>query len=635
VADASPRPALRAALSLAVLGVVFGDIGTSPIYTFRECLRSAGGTAGSEVVLGLLSLVLWALAIVVAMKYVLLVMRADNDGEGGIMALLALAARSIPDPRRRAPLVLVGLAGASLFFGDGMITPAISVLSAVEGLRVAEPGLAPFVLPVASLVLVTLFAVQRFGTERIGRWFGPVMALWFAVIAAGGAWQIVHRPEVLAAVDPRHAAAFLRSHGAIGFFALGSVFLALTGAEALYADMGHFGRQPIRADWFALVLPALALNYLGQGALVLGEPETVRDPFFRMFPSWSLYPLVLLATMATVIAAQAVISGAFALSQQAMHLGLLPSLEVRQMSAEKAGQVYVPQVNWILMLCVLGLVFAFGSSGALASAYGIAVSGTMLITTTLLSVVARRTWKWNIARILLVVGFFFLVDLAFVAANAVKIPQGGWFPLLVAGLMFAVMSTWRRARQILTKSVGDSATEPNEFIEALDKAALAHVPGTAVYLAPRRNAIPPALAENVRHNKVLHQHVVLLTVVTERVPHVGESERLRVERLDDRFVRVTLRFGFAEPPDVPAALAGQPDLHAIDVATASYFLGREIQVAPLASGLRPWRARLYAFLSRNAESPGAYFHIPARQIVALGAQLEVVQRDHVELTAGE
>jgi len=426
---------MRRALVVGALGVVYGDIGTSPIYTLRECLKASGSNT-TEVVLGLLSLVFWSLMVVVTAKYVLFVMRADNDGEGGIMALLGLAAHAEPDQRRRTFLLMVGLAGAALFYGDGMITPAISVLSAVEGLEVAAPLLKPYVIPLTVAVLIGLFVVQSRGSERIGAYFGPIMALWFAVLAVAGLVQVVGDPSVLAALNPLHAIGFLASHGWIGFLALGSVFLAMTGAEALYADMGHFGRSPIRLDWFLFVLPALVLNYFGQGALVLSHPEALDSPFYHLFPDWALYPIVLLATAATVIASQAVISGAFSLSQQAMQLSLMPRLDVRQTSAEAIGQVYVPQINWLLMVCVIGLVLAFGSSDNLAAAYGIAVVGTMVITTGLLAVVARRLWRWSLPVTVAVIGFFLVVDLAFFAANAVKIPQGGWFPLLIGAVVF-------------------------------------------------------------------------------------------------------------------------------------------------------------------------------------------------------
>jgi KUP system potassium uptake protein len=614
---------MRRALVVGALGVVYGDIGTSPIYTLRECLRTSGGNNASEVVLGLLSLVFWSLMIVVTAKYVLFVMRADNDGDGGIMALLGLAAHAEPDLRRRTFLLMVGLAGASLFYGDGMITPAISVLSAVEGLEVAAPLLKPYVIPLTIAVLIGLFVVQSRGSERIGAYSGPIMAFWFGMLAIAGLVQVVRDPSVLAALNPLRAFDFLASHSWIGFFALGSVFLAMTGAEALYADMGHFGRSPIRLDWFAFVLPALVLNYFGQGALVLSHPETLTSPFYHLFPDWALYPIVLLATAATVIASQAVISGAFSLSQQAMQLSLMPRLDVRQTSAEAIGQVYVPQINWLLMACVIGLVLAFGSSDNLAAAYGIAVAGTMVITTGLLAVVARRLWRWSMPVVAVVIGLFLLVDLAFFAANAIKIPQGGWFPLLIGVGVFTLMSTWRRGRQIVLERTSEDNLPLKQFITQLDASKLPRVTGTAVYLAARRETAPYALSDNLRHNKVLHQRVVLLTVITERVPYVAEAERMTVEPLDKGFTRMALRFGFAEAPAVPAALEAHRAEFPIDITDTSFFLGRETPVPTVRPELPIWREKLYAFMTRNAVSAPDYYQIPPKRVVELGTQVEL------------
>ena len=614
---------MRRALVVGALGVVYGDIGTSPIYTLRECLKAAGGGTEAETVLGLLSLIFWALMVVVTIKYVLFVMRADNDGEGGIMALLGLAARSEADPRRRNVLLMVGIAGAALFYGDGMITPAISVLSAIEGLEVAAPSLKAYVIPITIAVLIGLFVVQSRGSERIGAYFGPVMAAWFVVLAAAGLVQIVQNPGVLAALNPFHALRFLFGHGAIGFLALGSVFLAVTGAEALYADMGHFGRGPIRLDWFAFVLPALALNYFGQGALVLAHPDATDAPFFNLFPGWALVPVVLLATAATVIASQAVISGAFSLSQQAMQLGLLPRLDIRQTSEEAIGQVYVPQINWLLMVCVIGLVLAFGSSDNLAAAYGIAVVGTMVITTGLLALIARRAWRWSVPVTAAVIGSFLLVDFAFLTANAVKIPQGGWFPLLVGAVVFALMSTWRRGRQIVLERTSEDNLPLDQFLARLDTAKLPRVQGTAVYLAARRATAPYSLADNLKHNKVLHERVALLTVITERVPFVGGAQRMTVQPLDKGFTEITLRFGFAEAPDVPVALEAHRAEFPIDIAETSFFLGRETPVPTMHPELSRWRERLYAFMTRNAVSAASYFQIPPKRVVELGTQVEL------------
>ncbi len=613
---------VHGALLLAALGVVYGDIGTSPIYTFRECLKAAG-TNNSETVLGLLSLVFWSLTIVVTIKYVLFVMRAENDGEGGIMALLGLAAHSEPDLRRRGALILLGMVGAALFYGDGMITPAISVLSAVEGLEIATPGLGAYVVPISVVVLLGLFLLQRRGSERIGTYFGPVMAVWFLALALAGLMQIIQAPYVLAALNPVQALAFFGHHGVPGFFVLGSVFLALTGAEALYADMGHFGRSPIRIDWFAIVLPALVLNYFGQGALVLAHPDATDSPFFRLYPDWLLYPITLLATAATVIASQAVISGAFSLSQQAMQLSLLPRLDIRQTSEEAIGQVYVPQINWLLAICVIGLVLGFQSSSALAAAYGIAVVITMVVTTCLLAVVARRVWGWSMLLTCAVIGVFLLIDLAFFAANIMKIPQGGWFPLIAGAVVFTIMSTWRRGRQIILERMSDDNKPLQRFIAELDSATLPRVQGTAVYLAARRDTVPYAMTDNLRHNKVLHERVFLLTVVTERAPHVPEAERITVTDLGNGITRMIVRFGFAEHPALPPVLARARERIGLDVNEASFFLGRETPVPGVHPPLARWRERLFAFMTRNAVSATDYFQIPPKRVVELGTQVEL------------
>jgi KUP system potassium uptake protein len=613
---------VHGALLLAALGVVYGDIGTSPIYTFRECLKAAG-TNNPETVLGLLSLVFWSLTIIVTIKYVLFVMRAENDGEGGIMALLGLAAHSEPDLRRRGALILLGMVGAALFYGDGMITPAISVLSAVEGLEIATPGLGAYVVPISVVVLLGLFLLQRRGSERIGTYFGPVMAVWFLALALAGLMQIIQAPYVLAALNPVHALAFFGHHGMPGFFVLGSVFLALTGAEALYADMGHFGRFPIRVDWFAIVLPALVLNYFGQGALILAHPDATDSPFYRLYPDWFLYPMTLLATAATVIASQAVISGAFSLSQQAMQLSLLPRLDIHQTSEEAIGQVYVPQINWLLAICVIGLVLGFQSSSALASAYGIAVVITMVVTTCLLAVVARRVWGWSILLTCAVIGVFLLIDLAFFAANVIKIPQGGWFPLLAGAVVFTIMSTWRRGRQIILERMSDENKPLQRFIAELDAATLPRVKGTAVYLAARRDTVPYAMTDNLRHNKVLHERVFLLTVVTERAPHVSEAERITVTELGRGIIRMIVRFGFAERPALPPVLARARERIGLDVNEASFFLGRETPVPGVHPPLARWRERLFAFMTRNAVSATDYFQIPPKRVVELGTQVEL------------
>jgi KUP system potassium uptake protein len=618
----SPGGSPRRALLVGALGVVYGDIGTSPIYTLRECLRAANGNT-AEVIFGLLSLIFWSLTIVVTAKYVLFVMRADNDGEGGIIALLGLAAHSEANQRRRIAILLFGLAGAALFYGDGMITPAISVLSAVEGLKVATPSLADCVVPIAVIVLIGLFVVQRWGSARIGAYFGPVMALWFGALAIAGLVEVIKGPNILFALNPLYGLRFVASHGWPGFLALGSVFLALTGAEALYADMGHFGRESIRLDWFGIVLPALILNYFGQGALVLAHPEALESPFFLLFPSWLLYPMTLLATLATVIASQAVISGAFSLSQQAMQLSLLPRLDVHQTSEEAIGQVYVPQINWLLMICVIGLVLSFRSSDALASAYGIAVVSTMLITTALLAIVARRLWNWSLALTIGVIGFFLVVDLAFFAANVVKIPDGGWFPLLVGAIAFTLMSTWRRGRQIILERMSEDNLPLDRFIANLNPEAYPRVKGTAIYLAARHDAVPYALTDNLRHNQVLHQRIFLLTVITERAPHVPDTEGVTLEQLGKGIARLTVHLGFADSPALPPVLEANYDRLQINVNESSFFLGRETPVPTTRPDLSLWREKLFAFMTRNAVSASDYFQIPPKRVVELGTQVEL------------
>ena len=618
----SPGGSPRRALLVGALGVVYGDIGTSPIYTLRECLRAANGNT-AEVIFGLLSLIFWSLTIVVTAKYVLFVMRADNDGEGGIIALLGLAAHSEANQRRRIAILLFGLAGAALFYGDGMITPAISVLSAVEGLKVATPSLADYVVPIAVIVLIGLFVVQRWGSARIGAYFGPVMALWFGALAIAGLVEVIKGPNILFALNPLYGLRFVASHGWPGFLALGSVFLALTGAEALYADMGHFGRESIRLDWFGIVLPALILNYFGQGALVLAHPEALESPFFLLFPSWLLYPMTLLATLATVIASQAVISGAFSLSQQAMQLSLLPRLDVHQTSEEAIGQVYVPQINWLLRICVIGLVLSFRSSDALASAYGIAVVSTMLITTALLAIVARRLWNWSLALTIGVIGFFLVVDLAFFAANVVKIPDGGWFPLLVGAIAFTLMSTWRRGRQIILERMSEDNLPLDRFIANLNPEAYPRVKGTAIYLAARHDAVPYALTDNLRHNQVLHQRIFLLTVITERAPHVPDTEGVTLEQLGKGIARLTVHLGFADSPALPPVLEANYDRLQINVNESSFFLGRETPVPTTRPDLSLWREKLFAFMTRNAVSASDYFQIPPKRVVELGTQVEL------------
>ena len=613
---------VRAALLLGALGVVFGDIGTSPIYAFRESLKAAGG-ASEAAVFGVLSLVFWAIVLVVAIKYVVFVMRADNDGEGGTMALLSLAL-PIAGPLRTG-LLIVGLAGASLFFGDAMITPAISVLSAVEGLGIASPTVTPYVVPIAAVVLVCLFSIQSRGSGAVGFLFGPVMAVWFATLAVAGLVHLVHYPRVLLALSPNYALAYAGHVGAGTTFAvLGSVFLALTGGEALYADMGHFGRSAIRISWFAFVLPALVLVYLGQGALVLADPASADNPFFLLFPNWLLMPAVLLTTAATVIASQAVLSGAFALVQQAIQLGAIPRLEVHQTSEELAGQVYVPQVNWLLAALVLALVFGFRSSDALANAYGIAVAGDMLVTTLLVTTVAYGLWRWPAVLVFPVAGLFFLLDLTFVSANVHKIPAGGWFPLLVGLVALTLMLVWRKGRRVAFERRDENAIGLATFIAGLDQpGAPERMNGTAVYLTKETDIVPAALALNVKHNGIVHEHVVLLKVTTEHTPRVDEKNRVKVTPLPSGFRLLWLVFGFAEKPDVPAALRLHPEALGCDPDEASFFLGRETPVPSLRPHLSAWQQRLYAFMTRNAVAAPDYFLIPPPRVVELGTRVEM------------
>jgi KUP system potassium uptake protein len=619
---AAHEPA-RSRLMLGALGVVFGDIGTSPIYAFRESLKAASGPAMEANVLGVLSLVFWAITLVVAIKYVLFVMRADNQGEGGTMALLSLA---VPSAGKYQNVLLVtGLVGASLFFGDAMITPAISVLSAVEGINIVTPLLEPYVVLIACAILLGLFAIQSHGSGHVGNLFGPVMALWFALLAGVGVINAFANPAVFAALDPRYAITYVaHASGWTGFFVLGSVFLALTGGEALYADMGHFGRRAIRLDWFLIVMPALVLNYFGQGALVLSNPETASNPFFFQFPDWSLIAVVVLTTAATIIASQAVISGAFALVQQAIQLGVLPRLDVRQTSDDRLGQVYVPQINWFLALAVLGLVLGFRSSDALANAYGIAVAGDMMVTTILVAVVARGVWGWPTPLVLTVAAMFLTLDVTFVSANVHKIPGGGWFPLVVAAVSLTLMLSWRRGRSVALARREEDAIGLEAFIASLSRAeAPLRVPGVAIYLTARMDTVPAALSLNLKHNRVLHETIVILKVVTERSPRLSEEQRILVKNLGSGISQITLHFGFAEKPDVPGALKVHSQAIGFEPNVASFFLGREVPVPSLRPDVPLWQERIYAFMTRNAVRAPDYFLIPTPQVVELGTKVEL------------
>jgi len=623
---AQHRRSSLAALALGAVGVVFGDIGTSPLYTMKEAFGPAHGLALThDNVLGVLSLVFWSLMSFVTLKYVALVMRADNRGEGGIMALMSLvvdtAARG---SRGRWWLMSLGMFGAALFYGDSMITPAISVLSAVEGLSVATPVLDPYIVPITLAVIVVLFVVQFKGTGTVGALFGPITLVWFLVLAVLGVTQILRNPHVLLALNPAWAAGFFLDNRLAGFLALGAVVLAVTGAEALYADMGHFGRAPIRLAWFAAVFPALVLNYFGQGALLLSDPTAAAHPFFRMAPGWALYPLVALATVATVIASQAVISGAYSLTRQAIQLGYCPRLTVRHTSEKQIGQVYMPWINWALLVAVLALVLGFGSSSALASAYGIAVTGTMAIDTILLYFVIARVWRWGRYTAMVLCGVLLAIDLAFLCANSVKVLQGGWFPLAIAAAVFLVISTWRRGRELLFDRLRPGAIPVEPFLASITAHPPQRVPGTAVFLTAGREGVPHAMLHNLSHNKVLHERVVLLTVLTENVPYVEDAHRVEVSELGAGFYRMSVRYGFKDDPDLPRALTLPNALGLeFEMMETSFFLSRQTIVPTRAPGMALWREKLFAALSRNSGSATEFFHIPTNRVVELGTQIEI------------
>jgi KUP system potassium uptake protein len=615
-----------ALLSLTALGIVYGDIGTSPLYAVRESFLPAHGlTVTPDNIFGVLSLIFWSLILVISVKYLGFILRADNRGEGGILALAALAtpmARGAPGGR--PVLIALGLFGTALLYGDGAITPAISVLSAVEGLEVATPLFAPYIIPITVAILVTLFAAQRHGTALVGRVFGPVTLLWFATLAVMGIAQLAREPAVLAAVNPSHAYRFFLQNGARGFVVLGSVFLVVTGGEALYADMGHFGKRPIRLAWFAIVLPALLLNYFGQGALLIQTPGAVSNPFYRMAPEWALYPVVAIATAATIIASQALISGAFSLTMQAVQLGCLPRVTIEHTSASMFGQIYIPGVNWALMVACIGLVLGFGSSSNLAAAYGVAVTTTMVITTVLYFVVARERWRWNRWVVVLVTATFLIMDLAFWGANLIKIPHGGWFPLVMGGLLLLIMATWRRGRAILTRRLTADLLPAEAFVADVHRRAPTRVPGTAVFLYSNPEATPPALLHNLKHNRVLHERILFVSVAVVETPQVPSTERASVVSLGEGFFRVTLRYGFMEEPDIPAALAGlAPAGLVLRPMETTYFLGRETVVRSRSGRISGWRAALFGIMNRNATPASSFFRLPPNRVVELGAQIEL------------
>lgn len=626
-AKAAPRGRYLATLSLGALGIVYGDIGTSPLYAMREAFHGPHGFAVTPAnVYGVLSLIVWSLVIVISVKYLVFIMRADNRGEGGILALMALIQRSRVGQHAspRFAIAVLGLIGASLLYGDSMITPAMTVLSAAEGLQVAAPGLAPFVIPATIAILVGLFFFQSRGTGGIGAVFGPVMLVWFGTIGALGLARVVASPSVLQALAPWHAARFFGENGGAGFLVLGAVFLVVTGGEALYADMGHFGVRPIRLAWFTVVLPGLLLNYFGQGALLLADPTTASSPFFRLAPTWGLYPLIVLATVAAIIASQAVISGAFSLTRQAMQLGYSPRMQIEHTSSREIGQIYVPAVNWSLMLATIALVIGFGSSSRLAAAYGVAVSSDMVIATTLLFVASREVWRWSLPRAALLATVLLLIDLAFLTSNGLKIPHGGWFPLVVAAILFVLMTTWNRGRAILAKRVAEKSLPFKLLVADLAAEPPLRVPGTAIYMYGNPQGTPPALMHNLVHNKVLHERVIFLTVLTEEVPHLPAAERVAVKRLGKGFTAVVARYGFMEDPDIHEIIDGcRARGLDINIDAATFFLGRETLIATERPGMALWRERLFAVMSRNALRATAFFRIPATQVFEVGSQVEL------------
>ena len=621
-ASAAISPDLRHSLTLAALGVVYGDIGTSPLYAVRQSLVEFADTSEPSI-LGTLSLIVWTLALVVTVKYVFVIMRADNRGEGGLLALTALVLRTTNrNQRRHLWIMAAGLVGAALFYGDGVITPAISVLSAVEGLKVATPLFEPYIIPISLVLLTALFIVQRRGTAAIGGLFGPIMVVWFAVLAVLGIWSIARQPHILLAVNPYYGLALLVRHPWHGFLMLGAVFLAVTGAEALYADMGHFGRRALRRAWLGLVFPALLLNYFGQGALLLGDPAALENPFYRLVPNWGLYPLVALSSIATIIASQAVISGAFSLSRQAVQLGYLPRLDVRHTSATEIGQVYVPPINWGLLLAVIILVLFFRSSDNLGAAYGIAVSGMMLITTGL-AFLYMRAHGWSLAVAVPVFALFALVDLTFLSANMLKIIEGGWFPIVVAALVFTIMGTWWRGRRILAEQRARDAMPLTQFVEMLNPERPVRVPGTAIFMARDLNQVPSALLHALKHNKALHERVVMMQVDTEDVPHVLDDRRLEIAEIGKGFYTMRVRYGFMDEPNIMRALALCRVQHFhVNLMDTSFYIGRE-KLRPRGTGFLRWRDRLFMFMNSLALDATEFFRIPPNRVVELGGQIEI------------
>ena len=615
-----------APLLLGAVGVVYGDIGTSPLYTLRTAFTGENGLPLThDHVLGVLSTIFWALVIVVTLKYITLIMRADNRGEGGILALTALVSRGLEDRARlRWWLVGLGIFGAAMFYGDGMITPAITVLGAVEGLEVIAPALHPFVVPIAVVILVALFAIQKRGTASIGAVFGPVMVLWFLVLGVLGVLEIIHSPAVMAALDPRYSVRFIAGEPLPAFISFGAVVLAVTGTEALYADMGHFGVSPIRRAWLFLVMPALVLNYFGQGALLLTEPSAIRNPFYLLAPDWALVPMLLLSTAAAIIASQAVISGAFSLTRAAIQMGYCPRLTIQHTSERSIGQIYVPFINWSLLAAVIALVIGFRGSDNLAAAYGIAVTMAMMIDSILIFVVMRRLWSWPLAAAIAIAIPLFLVDLTFLTSNAHKIPEGGWFPLLIGGIVFTLLTTWKRGRAVLMHRLAEDAMPLDVFIQSIEASPPTRVPGTAVFLTSTQNRVPHALLHNLKHNKVLHERVVFLTIVTRDIPFVPDDERFEIKSLGCDFYRMTADYGFKEDPDVPEMLedCGRKGF-SFDMMETSFFVSRETLIATVTPGMALWRERLFVSMSKNATKASEFFQIPTNRVVELGTQVEL------------
>ena len=614
-------------LAVAAMGVVYGDIGTSPLYALRECFHESHGlVVTTDNILGILSLIVWALVLVVTVKYLLFVMKADNDGEGGMLALMALSQRTHPVNLRKglSLVTILGLIGVAFLYSDGIITPAISVLSAVEGLTLATDFFNPYILPITLCLVALLFTIQRRGSGKIGSVFGPIMLVWFTTMALLGLASLLHTPEVLLAANPLYGLAFLIHHAGIGFLVLGGVFLVLTGAEALYADMGHFGRRPIQLGWFAVALPALLLQYFGQGALLMRDPSALANPFYHLAPDWMLYPLIVLATLATVIASQAMLSGAFSLTLQAVQLGYLPPLRITHTSAQQHGQIYFGVLNWLMFVGTAGLILSFGSASNLAAAYGLAVSGSMIITTLLMYRVARSHWQWSLPGATMAVGLFLTIDLAFFLANAQKIPHGGWFPLLLGAAIFTVMSTWARGRAIVADHLRAQFPTVLRFVSEVASTVQCRTAGNAVFLSQHPDVTPPALLQNVRHNKVLHEHVYLLTVRTEPVPFVSSGGPLVIVPLQHNLFQVVAQCGFMERPDIPRVLARLEEHgHLLRVNETTFFLSRITFLATPKPGMAIWREKLFVLLSRNTQRASSYFNLPSEQVVEIGLVLEI------------